>query len=296
MRVLVTGAAGFIGSHVTRALVEQEHEVYAVIRPSSPTKPIGNILDRISVVAVDLLDSKAVERAVGALAPEAAIHLAWYAEPSKYLNDADKNLESLAFSCFLLKALVGAGCRRILVVGTCLEGLPKAPPTIYLAAKRALHSIADGLTTSGVSALCAHIFYLYGPWENEHRAIPTVIRALLEGREIEVTAGEQKRDYLHVADVARGICMLAESSLTGTADVATGEALTLRQVFEAIGRETGRPNLIRFGRRPYDHNEIFSAVGDPAMLRTTGWEPSVSLDDGIRDAVAWWSQQMAEMG
>ncbi len=294
MRVLVTGAAGFIGSHVTRALVERGHEVHALIRPSSPTKPIEDLLDRISVVAADLSDLTAVKRAVGTLAPEVTIHLAWYAEPSKYLHDAGKNLESLALSCLLLKSLVEAGCRRVVVAGTCLEGLPDAQPSIYAAAKRALHAIVEGLDASGVSALCAHIFYLYGPWENDRRVIPAVIRSLLQGTEIEVTAGEQKRDYLHVADVARGICMLAEGSLTGTVDVATGKAVTLRQLFEAIGRETGRPDLIKLGHRPYDKNEIFSAVGDPAALHAIGWGPSISLDDGIKDTVAWWSRRMVE--
>jgi nucleoside-diphosphate-sugar epimerase len=290
MRILLTGATGFIGAYVARALVARGVEVHGLTLPGAPRDRLADVAPQIDLREGDLADAAWVRETVGSIAPEAAIQLAWYAEPRSYLRAIPQNLASLRGSLNLLDALAGGGtCRRVVVAGTCLENLATPRPTIYAAAKAAQHDVACGLDERGMSAACGHIHYLYGPWEDERRVIPTVTRALLRGEGIDVTAGTQSRDYLHVADVAEALCRIAESDLAGRVDICTGAPASLRDVFDEIGRATGRADLLRIGALSDSASTGWPATGDPAALLATGWRPRYSLKQGIQETTAWWA-------
>jgi nucleoside-diphosphate-sugar epimerase len=190
----------------------------------------------------------------------------------------------------LIEALADGGtCRRVVMAGTCLENMDTPRPTIYAAAKAAQHQLATGFGERSMSAACAHIFYLYGPWEDERRAIPTVTRSLLRGEQIDVTSGSQARDYLHVADVAEALSTLADSDVSGRVDICTGSPVTLRRVFEEVAQATGRADLLRIGALPDSESTGWPATGDPAPMLTTGWRPRYNLKQGIQETTAWWT-------
>jgi nucleoside-diphosphate-sugar epimerase len=290
MRILLTGATGFIGSYVARALLARGVQVHGLTLPGAPRDRLADTAPQIDLREGDLGDAAWVRETVGAISPDAAIHLAWYAEPRSYLRAVPENLASLRGSLNLFEALAGGGtCRRVVVAGTCLENLATPRPTIYAAAKAAQHDLACGFTERGISAACAHIHYLYGPWEDERRVIPTVTRSLLRGEGIDVTAGTQSRDYLHVADVAEALCRIAESDLAGRVDICTGAPVRLRDAFEEIGRATGRTKLLRIGALSDSESTEWPATGDPAALLATGWQPRYNLQQGIQETTAWWA-------
>lgn len=286
-RVLVTGAGGFVGSHLVKQLVQEGSDVHALVRPSSSLERLRDLSDRISVHQCDLSHQDLV-RVAKTISPEVAFHLAWFAEPGRYLHAVAENLESLSGSLKLMEALLDSGCGRLVLAGTCLEGIESRQASVYVTAKRALHSVAETLDDAAMSTVCAHIFYLFGPYEDPRRVIPQVIRSLLAGRAISVTEGEQRRDYLYAGDVAAGLLALCNSQLTGSIDICSGQGVTLRHVLELIGEETGRPDLIGFGHREYASDEIFHAVGDRAALDQLGWQPSRSLEEGLAQTVEWW--------
>ena len=290
MRILLTGATGFIGAHVARALIDRGVEVHAMTLPGASRYRIADVASQLELLEGDLADASWVSDAIGSIAPDAAIHLAWYAEPRSYLRAVPENLTSLRGGINLLEALARGGtCRRVVVAGTCLENLDTPAPTIYAAAKAAQHHLAGGFAEGSMSAACAHIHYLYGPWEDERRVIPTVTRSLLRGEQIDVTDGLQSRDYLHVADVADALCRIVESDLTGRVDVCTGTPVRLRDVFEEIARATGKPELLRIGALAGSETMAWPATGDPAALLSTGWRPRYDLPQGIQETTAWWA-------
>ena len=292
MRILLTGATGFIGAHVTRALVARGIEVHGMTLPGTPVYRLADVSSQLELHEGDLADATWVCNAIRSIAPEAAIHLAWYAEPRSYLRAVPENLASLRGGINLLEALADGGtCRRVVLAGTCLENLATPGPTIYAAAKAAQHRLALGFTARSMTAACAHIHYLYGPWEDERRVIPTVTRSLLHGEQIDVTDGIQSRDYLHVADVADALCRVAESDLAGRVDICTGTPVRLRDVFEEIARATGRAELLRIGALPDSESTGWPATGDPTALLTTGWQPRYNLQQGIQETTAWWATQ-----
>src|SRR5437879_1796118 len=117
MKLFLTGATGFIGSHVARQLVREGHEVHALIRPAADTRRIADILPSLHAVSGDLLDSSFIPHP-SSLA--LCLHLAWYVEPGKYL-DAPQNVEFQNATVRLAQQLSAAGCQRFVAAGTCFE-------------------------------------------------------------------------------------------------------------------------------------------------------------------------------
>jgi nucleoside-diphosphate-sugar epimerase len=293
MRVLVTGATGFIGSHVVREAVSRGHETFALVRPGASLRRLADVQDRLTLVEGDLGESAAMGRVAFDVRPAAIIHLAWYAEPGRYLNDVEQNLASLEGSIRLLEAAVRSECPRVVLAGTCLEGDDHPMPSIYEAAKRAQHALADGFGASGPSIACGHVFYLFGPGEDERRVVPTVIRSLLHAEPIATTDGLQTRDYLPVGDVASAFCTLAEASIVGGVDICSGSTIRLRDLLDMIGTEMDERGLIQLGGLGPAADEGHDAAGDPGRLRALGWSPRSDLHAAVRESIAWWTSEVA---
>lgn len=294
MKVLLTGAGGFIGSRVAPLLLSHGHEVHVLLRPAAAARVSEDAEGSFTVWAADLADPGAVRAAVYGAQPDAALHLAWYTEPGHYLHDLPRNIESLAAGTALLGQLADVGCSRIVLGGTCLESAIAGGGQLsfYAMAKRSLHDVAASLSMGHTAIACCHVFSVYGPGEHERRAVPSVVRSLLQGEPITVTPGSELRDYVHVDDVAEALCVVVGSDIVGTVDVCSGRPRPLGEVFEEIGIATGRGDLIRWGERSAAPGEDFEVSGDPRVLTELGWAPR-SLRDGIAETVAWWRQHLA---
>jgi UDP-glucuronate decarboxylase len=299
--VLVTGAAGFIGSRVVRSLLESNQEVAGLVMPGASLHRLADIADGIQVVEADLRDKDTVARQLDRLRPEACLHLAWYVEPGKYL-DSIENLDCLRSSLSLLEELARVGCRHTVGVGTCFEydirpeplreDSPTKPATLYAAAKLALYLVAAQRSAQlGMGMAWARLFYLYGPFEDQRRLVPAAIIALLAGREFDSTPGEQVRDYMHVDDVASGISAISLHRLDGTFNVCSGVPVTIASLMETLGDLMGRPELIRLGTFPYREWDPMYVCGDSHRLRAEAdWAPRHSLAEGLAAVVDWWNQ------
>jgi nucleoside-diphosphate-sugar epimerase len=293
LRALVTGGTGFIGSEVVRGLVHQDVEVFALARRTSAVERLD---ETVQVIVGDLFDRADVERAVEMSEPDVCVHLAWNTEPGRYLRDRSENLGLFAGSLDLLRFLGETGCERVVVGGTCVEATPSnpRPSTIYAAAKSGLHTVIEHLGSPDLAYLCADIFYPFGFGENPVRFVPTVVRKLLRGEPVELTAGEQVRHYTHVADLATALSRVALTNTRGTIDLCWGEPVTVAELTDMIGEATGRKELLRYGEVPYHPDEVMRAVGDPAPLeRELDWRPPVSLRERVDETVQWWREQEA---
>ena len=262
----------------------------AIVRPGSRTARLDEVADRCVIVDLDVGDRRGLAQVLRDHRPDAIVHLAWYAEPGRYRDAVEENLASLEATAGLLLAGSEAGCGRVVLGGTCVEGAAsdRGRP-IYDAAKRAAHQLGEGFASSGVAVACGHVFYLYGPLEDERRVLPTVVRSVLADRPIGTTTGTQTRDYLHVADVAAGFVTLAASDVVGGVDICSGTLVTLADVLRLIGDQTGRQELIRLGELGPPEDLGYTAAGDPAPLRALGWRPRHDLRTGLADTIAWWT-------
>ena len=219
-----------------------------------------------------------------------------------YLTSPENDVH-VAVAETLGRALVDAGCRRLVALGTCFEYAPSEMPlseaspldprTPYARAKLAARErLADVCAGTATSLAWARLFYLYGPFEDTRRLVPAVTLALLEGRAAPTTAGAQLRDFLHVDDVARALVAIAESDLAGPVNVASGRPVTVRELVGTIGRLVGREDLIELGAIPYAAGDPMVVAGDVRRLESSGWAPELSLEEGLRRTVAWWSERV----
>jgi len=303
MRVLITGASGFIGSHLARLLVQEGCEVFTLLRPESDPWRIRDLLPVLRVVEGDLLDpGGAWADRLGSIRPEACFHFAWYTEPGVFLHSA-LNLQYMIASVALATRLADAGCRRLVIAGSfseydqrlgyLAEDSALRPNTLYGATKAALYqSLALWAPKVGIDLLWPRIFGVYGPGEHAKRFVPAVITATLRGEATRLTPGEQMRDYLHVADVAGAVWAAAQSDLNGPINIGSGKPVAIGDLARLIGDLVGRPDLIRLGDLPYREGDPMFVCANTQLLRSaTGWAPRFDLETGLRDTIAWWQEQ-----
>jgi dTDP-6-deoxy-L-talose 4-dehydrogenase (NAD+) len=258
--VLLTGAGGFVGRHVLRALSEHRIPVRAVVRESRvKSLENANLIEDIRTTPNLFAESADWWTSV-CKDVDIVIHLAWYVEPSTYLH-SDRNLECLTGTIDLAKGAAQAGVRRFVGIGTCFEydldegrlsiKTPLRPLTPYGAAKAAAFLVlSQWLPPRHVEFCWCRLFYLYGEGEKEDRFVPYLRKKLTLGEPAELTSGQQVRDYLDVRDAARMIVDTALGEERGPVNICSGEPKTIRQFAEQIADEYGRRDLLRFGARP----------------------------------------------
>jgi nucleoside-diphosphate-sugar epimerase len=303
MKVLITGASGFVGSHVARLLVAEGCEVYALVRESSNRWRIRDILPSMYLRQSDLVAFENVNTYLQEIKPELCIHLAWYAVPGKYLN-SQENLDSIQASINLLSQLAELGCKRFVGIGTCFEydlslgylsesSLTK-PITLYAATKVALSTILQQFAQiTEMEIAWIRLFYQYGPMEDERRLIPGIISSLLRDEVVKTTKGEQIRDFLHIEDVASAIWAVAKSNVSGVVNVGSGQPVTVGQIALELGNLLGKPDLIHLGALPYRPNDpMFICANNELLRKKTDWTQKYNLTTGLKNTIKWYKDHL----
>lgn len=291
-RVLLTGATGFVGRNALVALTDAGHEVHAVARRRGAQAP-GVIWHE-----VDLLAGCEVVAEVDA---EILVHLAWYAEHGEFWSSPE-NLRWVEASLALLRAFAAVGGRRVVMAGTCAEyqwsrgvyaeDAPVAPATLYGAAKHGLHTVAAAFAEQlGLSLVWGRLFFLYGPHESPQRLVPSLARALLAGERAPMTAGTQRRDFMHVADAGAAFALLADAEVQGPINIATGQGVELRELAQLIAAHAGGEELLELGALAMREGDPPSLVADAGRLHDeAGFTERMTLTAGLKDTVAWWAR------
>jgi nucleoside-diphosphate-sugar epimerase len=300
VRVLVTGASGFVGRHTQRYLLDQGFEVHGVGRSVPPSWALPGVVPH----ECDLLDAAATAALVNAIRPTHLLHLAWYAVPGKFWTSAE-NLLWIDASKALVEAVIGAGGSRAVIAGTCAEYAwtgevcaervtSLQPATLYGRCKLELHEwLESPAIHRGLSTAWARLFFMYGAHERAGRLVSSVSESLLTNREVACSAGKQWRDFMLVDDVARALVALLCSAVEGPVNIASGEARPVGDVIRMIGAATGRPDLIRWGAKP-------EAPGEPDRIEActhrlnneVHFSPAFTLESGIRQTVDWWRAEL----
>jgi nucleoside-diphosphate-sugar epimerase len=271
-----------------------------VVRGIDPSPRLRGVTG-IRVLGRNVVDETEIHELVARVAPETCIHCAWVTTPGEYLTSPANAVHETAAE-HLGRALIENGCGRIVALGTCFEYAPSdlphdemsllGPSTVYARAKlgayERLAHICEGTQTS---LAWARLFYLFGPYEDPRRLVPSVTLALLQGRAAETTAGEQLRDFLHVDDVATALATIAESGVTGPVNVASGRPVRVREVVQHIGELTGRADLLELGALPYAPGDPMVVTADAAKLAACGFASRKTLEERLAETVRWWSDR-----
>jgi nucleoside-diphosphate-sugar epimerase len=283
MRVLLTGASGFLGRYVLRELVHQGIDVVTVGR-SCPAEHRGDFIE------ADLLcagDHSAIVQSCGA---SHLIHLAWYAEHGEYWT-SPLNLRWADASVRLVEAFCTAGGQKVVTAGTCAEydwscgyccedATPLKPASMYGTAKDATRRLlAEVCSTKQIPFAWGRIFLPYGKGEDSRRLVPSLIEVFRGKRPPFGVNASAYRDFLHADDVASGFIRLLLSAAEGSYNISSGRPTQIAEVVRAIANAAnGNPRIVLdlSTQRPGEPEILF---GDNGKLKALGWQPVHSTAD-----------------
>jgi nucleoside-diphosphate-sugar epimerase len=282
-RLILTGAGGFIGRHLTPLLTASGFEVHAIGRHGRGSTTKGVVSHE-----VDLLDTAATDALVADVGASHLLHLAWYTEHGKFW-DAPENLDWATATLSLARSFGAAGGERLVAAGTCAEFA--WPSSLYGTAKDTTRRELEAhAAAAGLSFAWGRIFFPYGPGEQPQRIVAAAARAALADEPLACSSGDQIRDFLYVEDVASAFAALAESGATGRFDIGSAEGVPLRAVLLTLEELAERKGIFRLGELP-DRDEPASIVADARPLHdAVGWRPSHELRDGLKRTLEWWRE------
>lgn len=293
-RVLVTGASGFVGRWAVSALGDLGFEVHGVAREDG--------LADIAWHRADLLDEDERGALIAAVRPDFLLHLAWYTDHGHFWTTPENDAWREA-SLDLLARFVRAGGRHAVFAGSCAEydwsspapvpwreDRPCHPATLYGRAKLELAMRGQVLAdAAGVSFVWGRLFTPVGLHEGAERLVPSLIRALLEGRVATTGPGDLVRDFLDVRDVGRAFALLVDRDISGPINIASGDGISIQEIAVRIAGLIGRPELLGVGHRPPRSGDAHYMVADVTLLRQqVGFERQFTLDQTLRDAIDYW--------
>ena len=301
-RLLVTGASGFIGSHLLPVLCKMNEwaEIHALSRrpqPNTSTSP------EVQWHQADLLVGSTASELIRQIKPSHMVHAAWVTQPGEFWEHKD-NSNWLAASLQLAEAFAQLGGGRFITVGSVaeydwtqgrmIEGqTPETPLTLYGQTKLAFHQALTEHNRKGrFSSATCRVFFTYGPNENAQRLIPTACRSLITERAEGFGSGSLWRDYLHVGDLVRGIAAVLRSDIEGAVNVASGAPVRISYLLDELERLSQKPGFLNRGVRPDLRNEVVALFADVGRLGALGWRPNVSFEEGLNHTLQWWRQQL----
>lgn len=287
-KVLLTGATGFTGSAVLRALLDADWQVDILIRPSSSMSLINDIKSKIGVYFYNG-DTDEMTKIVSSVSPDVVIHIASMVVGKHKSSDVTPIIESnILFGTQLLEAMAQSGTKYFINTGTYWEHFQNShysPVELYAASKFAFQNILQYyVELKGIQAITLKLFDAYGPHDPRSKLMNLLLRASNTGEHVQMTKGEQKIDLIHVDDVAAAYVAAAERLCNGLAHghevygVGTGNRLNVKEVVAVFEKISGKKINIEWGKRPYRDREVM----DPCLLDVLpGWTPRIGIEEGI---------------
>lgn len=305
-RVLVTGASGFIGSHLSRAFIAHGDDVALLLRNPGAAWRIRDLLARTRVLRGDLSDLDAVRADIRDFRADLVVHAGWQGVRPAEHDRLDHVKVNVMGSTDLMILAQSAGCASWIGLGSqweyerregpVRETDPTLPDTAYGAAKLSAYVIARQLCeAAGTRLTWFRLSSSYGPAESSRRLIPSTILSLLRRRRPALTSGEQVWDYLYVDDLVRAIVAAEESGCEGVYNLGSGESHTIASIALKI-RDMIDPSLdIGLGEVPHPAaGSRWCLVDVSRLMREARWEPQIGLNDGLSRSVEWFRRNLAE--
>jgi nucleoside-diphosphate-sugar epimerase len=305
-RVLVTGGAGFIGANLVRKLLSLKYDANLLIRPSTNLWRLNNILPKLNIHEINILDVKNLKKKITQINPQAIIHLATY---SKYRNqnDFEQMVETnIKGTLNLLTASKDINYDILINTGSSSEyGMKNKqmkesdllePISFYAATKASTTLLCQVFAREYQKPIVTlRPFSVYGPFEEKERFIPTIINSVLHDKPIKLTSGNQRRDFIYVQDIVDIYIKTIRmgKSLSGQVlNMGTGIEYTNDEVVKTLFKMSGKKVKIEkgaFPKRLWDTKHWRADISK--TKRTLNWKPKFSLEEGLRDTFNWFKNE-----
>lgn len=288
MKIVLTGASGFLGSHLARGLIDAGHTVTVSVRNSSCLERIEDLLDRIRTVDLDLEGLDGLFPVPGF--HDAVIHAATFYGREEGETDAVYE-SNVRFPSELLDKAAAHGIEIFINTDTFFPG-DYPPLSDYARTKKQFAGYGKTrFGDHGRMFIDLRLQHLYGPGDSSDKFIPSLVKSCLEGvPEIPLTDGKQKRDFVYVSDVVEAyLCVLGKvADMPGgyhQFDVGTGNSVSVRTLAEMIREASRSGSRIHYGAVSLQEGELMDSAADISRLAALGWSAKVGLEEGIRMTV-----------
>lgn len=297
-KVLITGGTGFIGKNVVNELLKRGYEVHSLVYPPFAEEEKG-----LFQYEMNLMDTNTVSEFLQKNSFENLIHLAWYVGPKCHVHNC--NIDWVVATLNLIKYFKESGGKKFVGAGTISEyeykygyfledETPTNPGTLYGNGKNVVYNLAKVYCKfNNIDFKWPRIFNVYGPNEKLQRLMPSVINSCLKGEDVKVSDCLKFQDYLHVEDTARGIVDVFESDIQGAVNICSGKPVQLKYIVNKIAELTEFKGNILWGAIPAAFGDEV-VVGNNEKLKSIGWEPKYSLDEGLKSTIEWWKNYNKE--
>jgi nucleoside-diphosphate-sugar epimerase len=294
-RVLITGASGFLGSHLCDHLDKNGIEVHAVSRSK-------RAVDQGSVHwwQGDMEDLKVVQNLFHTIKPDVVYHLSGHVTGVAGLELVLPTFQSLLVSTVnVLTVAAKMGCDRLILISSLEEPEPghneATPASPYAAAKwassaygRMFHQLYQ------TPVVLVRLFMTYGPRQNVRKIIPSVTLSLLRGDAPKLASGQRQVDWIYIDDAISGMLAAAQvSNLEGcTLDLGSGTLVSIRSVVQQLTNLVNPQIKPLFGALPDRPVEKVRVANTTYTYEKLGWQPLTSLERGLENTVNWYKQQL----
>lgn len=308
-KILVTGAGGFIGSHLVETLVRHGAQVRAFVRYNSRgdsgllrmLEPA--IRQELEIIAGDLRDSNAIQKAVDGTA--VVFHLgALISIPYSYLHPREVTETNVMGTFNILSACLASDVERLVHTSTSEvygsaqyvpmdEAHPLQGQSPYSASKIGADKLAESyFCTFNLPVVTVRPFNTFGPRQSARAVIPVIITQAISGSQIHLGNTDSRRDFTYVDDTVSGFLRAAQAEgvLGGTYNLGTGREVTIREVCELVAARVGHPVAIvqdeqrlRPQRSEVDRLQSNNQLANEKL----GWAPQIDLESGLDRTIAW---------
>ncbi|MGC8622026.1 MAG: NAD-dependent epimerase/dehydratase family protein [Caldisphaera sp.] len=309
IKVLLTGANGFIGSYVIDNLVKDEsYEIGITLRKSSDIWRIKENIQKIESFFVDQID---IDEIISNFKPDIVIHLAVYYKKRHIYGNIDEMLKTnVIFPTKLLDSMIKNNVHFFINTGTFTEyAVDKndlttqsqiSPANLYSATKVSFEDILKFYGSNyNLNAVTLKLFAPYGYKDNRKKLIPYLINCALSGKVAETSPGDQRWDFIYVKDVAdaymKSINYLMNSRQNySTFNIGSGENHSIKEIAEIISN-LGKKLQVNWGAIPYSNPETFYVKADITSSRNIlKWWPKYSIRDGISETYEWYKEHTSD--
>ena len=298
--IMITGATGFIGGHVTRLLVSEGYNVSILVRPESSLLDLNDVAEKLNVCS---MGKKSVYDFLKENNTDAVVHIAAYYAKDDSANNIRTMIESnITFPTDMLDSMKSLNIKYFINTGTFFEygqqddiiteDTPLNAFNFYSATKIAFLKILEYYCQEGIKAIDLKIFSPYGPFQRK-KIIYHVAKSLAQGNTIEITPGEQILDWTYVKDIANAYLLSLKriedmKSSIESINIGTGKPVKLSEVVRMLIDISGdNKGLIKM-TRGYPEREVMKAICDITKAGDLiGWAPQTSLNEGLADTYNW---------
>jgi CDP-paratose synthetase len=280
--LLLTGATGYLGSHLAKALVSNGYNVYILKRKSSSLKRLNDILDKVVLLNIEDVD---LEDFFACSEIDAIIHSATsYGRKGESLSDV--YAANMMFPLQLLEYALKYNVKYFLNSNTTLP----VDLNIYALSKGNFSQVLN-MYSNLINVVNIELQYFYGPKDDNSKFVTLMLTKMAQGEPaIDLSEGTQIRDFIYISDVVDAYITILKNTNTlkgyNTLPLGSGNGISLKELTEKIKFSiTNNTTELRFGALPMRTGEVMHSVADISFLQSLGWRPNYSIDEGLIETI-----------